>query len=91
MAEDDLTIELTRDQALVLSEWLSRVIGTAVFDGLVERDRAVWSPLYMIAGTLETSLVEVFAPDYATRVEAARERLLEMLSSGAHFENKPEK
>ncbi|WP_040833668.1 hypothetical protein [Nocardia brevicatena] len=79
MAEDDFTIELTRDQALVLSEWLSRVIGTAVFDGLVDRDRAVWSPLYTIAGALETSLVEVFTPDYVARVEAARERLLDSL------------
>lgn len=35
MAEDDFAIELTRDQALALSEWLSRVIGTAVFDGVV--------------------------------------------------------
>ncbi|MEV0392161.1 hypothetical protein [Polymorphospora rubra] len=79
MADDDFTIKLTRDQALVLSDWLYRKIGTAEFDGLVNRDRAVWSPLHQIAGTLETSLVEVFMPDYAGRLDAARERLLDSL------------
>lgn len=79
MAEDDFTIKLTRDQALVLSDWLDRMMGTAEFDSLVNQDRAVWSPLYRIAGTLETSLVEVFVPDYAARLDAARERLLDGL------------
>ena len=59
MTEDDFTIKLTRDQALVLSDWLDRMIGTAEFDGLVAQDRAVWSPIYKVSGTLETSLVEV--------------------------------
>ena len=60
MTENDFTIKLTRDQALVLSDWLDRMIGTAEFDGLVDQDRAVWSPIYKVSGTLETSLVEVF-------------------------------
>ncbi|MEU0554286.1 hypothetical protein [Dactylosporangium sp. NPDC006015] len=79
MAEDDFTIKLTRDQALVLSDWLDRIMGTAEFDSLVNQDRAVWSPLHRIAGTLETSLVEVFVPDYPARLDAARERLLDGL------------
>ncbi|GAA1529360.1 hypothetical protein GCM10009827_053270 [Dactylosporangium maewongense] len=79
MAEDDFTIKLTRDQALVLSDWLDRMMGTAEFDSLVNQDRAVWSPLYRIAGTLETSLVEVFVPDYPARLDAARKRLLDGL------------
>lgn len=79
MAKDDLTIVLTRDQALVLSHWLDRMMGTATFDGLVNQDRAVWSPVYMIAGALETSLAEIFMPDYGTRLEAARQRLLDAL------------
>lgn len=79
MTEDDFTIKLTRDQALVLSDWLDRMIGTAEFDGLVDQDRAVWSPIYKVSGTLETSLAEVFMPDYGARLDAARERLLDTL------------
>lgn len=79
MTDDDLTIKLTRDQALLLSDWLDRVIGTAEFDGVVNQDRAVWSPIHRIAGTLETSLEEIFMPDYDVRLAAARERLLDDL------------
>ncbi|NUW33812.1 hypothetical protein HTZ77_20570 [Nonomuraea sp. SMC257] len=79
MAEGEFTIKLTQDQALVLSDWLDRVIGTAEFGDLVGEDRAVWSPLHVIAGRLETSLVEVFMPDYSGRLAAARERLLQTL------------
>ncbi|OPG12325.1 hypothetical protein [Microbispora sp. GKU 823] len=79
MAEREFTINLTQDQALVLSDWLDRVIGTAEFDDLVGEDRAVWSPIHLIAGTLETSLVEVFMPDYSGRLDAARKRLLQTL------------
>ncbi|GAA1268078.1 hypothetical protein Psi02_09980 [Planotetraspora silvatica] len=79
MAEGDFTITLTRDQALVLSDWLYRVIGTAELDSLVGQDRAVWSPLHLIAGALETSLAEVFISDYGNRMSTARERLLDTL------------
>lgn len=79
MTEDEFTINLTRDQALVLSDWLYRMMGTAAFDGLVNQDRAVWSPVYQIAGALETSLVEVFMPDYNDRLQSARERLRDSL------------
>jgi hypothetical protein len=75
MSEADIAIELTRDQALVLSEWLYRVIGTEELDSLIGQDRAVWSPLHAISATLETSLVEVLMPDYKARLDAARERL----------------
>jgi hypothetical protein len=54
-------------------------MGTSAFDGLVDEDRAVWSPIYAIAGTLETSLAEVFMPDYSDRLHHARERLLNSL------------
>jgi hypothetical protein len=69
MAQDDFTIKLTRDQALVLPDWLHRMIGTAEFDSLVDREQAVWSPLHQIAGTLEASLAEIFMPDYAAIVD----------------------
>jgi hypothetical protein len=79
VADDDFTIKLTRDQAFVLSDWLYRMMGTPAFDNLVNEERAIWSPLYTIAGTLETSLVEVFMPDYSDRLYSARERLLDSL------------
>ncbi|MDI6105915.1 hypothetical protein QLQ12_45830 [Actinoplanes sp. NEAU-A12] len=79
MPDDELAIKLTRDQALVLSDWLDRMMGTAAFDNLVNEERAVWSPLYSIAGTLDKSLVEIFMPDYSGRLHNARERLLDSL------------
>jgi hypothetical protein len=51
-------------------------MGTQEFDAVVNRDRAVWSPLHRIAGTLETTIPEIFAKDYLTQLAAARERLL---------------
>jgi hypothetical protein len=81
VTEDGFTIKLTRDQAFVLSDWLYRMMmeNNPAFDELVNRDRAVWSPIYTISGALETSLAEVFMPDYSARLTAARERLLDTL------------
>ncbi len=79
MADDELTIKLTRDQGLVLSDWLDRMIGTAAFDDLVNEERAVWSPLYAIAGMLDKSLVEILMPNYSNRLHDAREQLLDSL------------
>jgi hypothetical protein len=76
MSGDHLLLRLSHDQALVLSDWLARVMGTQPFDTLVDEDPAVWSSLYAISGTLEMSLVDVVAPDYGTRLERARRRLL---------------
>jgi hypothetical protein len=88
VADDDFTIKLTRDQALVLSDWLDRMMGTPMFDNFVNEERAAWSPLYTIAGTLDTSLVEIFQSDYVDRLHHARERLLDDLGDigGPHIE-----
>lgn len=75
MAEE-FTINLSHDQALVLSHWLDEVMGSREFDAVVNRDRAVWSPLHRIAGTLETAIPGIFAQDYSSRLEVARARLL---------------
>lgn len=79
-----MTITFTRDQALVLSDWLHQAMYQSdVLDGLLTTDRAVWSPIYTLAGTLETTLAEIFMPDYGERLEAARQRLIvEMYGSG---------
>ena len=39
----------------------------------------MWSPLYRICGSLQSSLTEIFMPDYGARLDAARERLLDTL------------
>jgi hypothetical protein len=51
-------------------------MGTRIRD-LVNEDRAVWSPTHAIAGTMDTSLVEVFMPDCFDRLHNARKRLLD--------------
>ncbi|MET9695217.1 hypothetical protein ABZY81_43820 [Streptomyces sp. NPDC006514] len=71
-----ITIELTRDEALVLSDWLERVQMTNL-SRLVE-DEAVWAPIHRLAGTLDTALPEVFAE----RLAAARLRLLPSDNTG---------
>ncbi|PRX97730.1 hypothetical protein [Allonocardiopsis opalescens] len=75
---DDVTLSLTADQALVLSDWLDRAMHTAAFEAAVD-DRAVWSPLLSISAALDKRLVMVFDPAYRTRLEQARERLIEEL------------
>lgn len=67
-------VSLTHDQALVLSDGLDRVMHQKVFTQFVD-DRAVWSPLLRISGSLDTSLPEIFDPGYRERLSEARERL----------------
>jgi hypothetical protein len=73
--EDAVIIRLTHDQAFVLSDWLYHVMSQSDdLEGILH-DRAVWSPIYSISGALDTSLNEIFMPDYGVRLEAAKERL----------------
>ncbi|MEU9841755.1 hypothetical protein AB0C69_21295 [Actinomadura sp. NPDC048032] len=51
----------------MLSDWLDRMETNDEFDALVNEDRAVWSPILQISGTLATSLGEIFLPDYTAR------------------------
>ena len=73
---EKVTVTFSREQALVLSDWLDRMLGTQRFDALVDDDPAVWSPVYKLAGTLETTLPEIFAGDYGDRLNQARRELL---------------
>ncbi|WP_123451885.1 hypothetical protein [Streptomyces sp. PanSC19] len=81
MDEEPVIIKLTRDQAFVLSDWLYEVMMQSDKLDAIVPDRAVWSGIYAISGTLETTLPEVFMPDYAGRLEQARRRLLEAVGS----------
>ncbi|MFH9249382.1 hypothetical protein ACH4LK_28610 [Streptomyces lydicus] len=69
-----MQIELTGDQALVLSDWLNRVMHKE--DSNVVDDRAVWSALFKISGNLETGLPQIFDSAYSDQLEAARKRLI---------------
>ncbi|MET8581700.1 hypothetical protein ABZX39_12510 [Streptomyces collinus] len=73
MSDSQVTIKLTRDEALVLSHWLERLQMTDL--SRVVDDPAVWAPIHRIAGTLDNALPELLASDYDQRVEAARQRL----------------
>ncbi|MEY9858032.1 hypothetical protein ABH935_003645 [Catenulispora sp. GAS73] len=73
MVDEDVTIKLTSDEALVLSHWLDRLQMTDL--GQMIDDPAVWAPIHKISGTLDKSLPELFAADYDQRLSAARERL----------------
>ncbi|MGQ5652506.1 hypothetical protein ACUJ8H_21060 [Streptomyces sp. EKR5.2] len=70
-----MKIELTDDQALVLSDWMNRVMHREDFSTLVD-DRAVWSALFRISGMLETQLSSIFDSAYSERLDAARQRLI---------------
>ncbi|MEV0008443.1 hypothetical protein [Streptomyces sp. NPDC047973] len=81
MDEEPVIIKLTRDQAFVLSDWLYTVMMQSDKLDAIVPDRAVWSGIYAISGTLETTLPEVFMPDWAGRLDQARQRLLEVVGS----------
>ena len=55
-------LRLTADEALVMSDWIHRLQE----QGIPLSDDAVWMPLYRIGGMLDTTLPEIFAPDYMT-------------------------
>ena len=84
VTEEPISIKFTRDQALVLSDWLYQAMHRSeMLDDLLKTDRAVWSPIYAISGALDTALAEVFMPDYDERLKTARQRLLvEMYGPG---------
>ncbi|MEU5085158.1 MULTISPECIES: hypothetical protein [Streptomyces] len=73
MGDSQVTIKLTSDEALVLSDWLEKLQMTDL--SRVVDDPAVWAPIHRIAGTLDKSLPGLFAPDYDQQLEAARRRL----------------
>ncbi|MFI7060643.1 hypothetical protein ACIBL3_06650 [Kribbella sp. NPDC050124] len=79
MYDQPVTIQLTHDQALVLSDWLYEVTMESDQLSAIVTDRAVWSPLHTISGTLDKTLAEIFMPDYVDRLDAARRRLREAM------------
>lgn len=70
--ETNVRLELTGDEALVLSEFLQRFSNT---DSLKLEHQSEQRALWNLCCLLERSLVEPFMPNYDKLLEAARERL----------------
>ena len=69
---DDVTITLTADEAVVLFEFLSRFSGT---DKLAIEDQAEERALWNLCCIFEKSLVVPFDVSYLEVLQAARNRL----------------
>jgi hypothetical protein len=70
---NEISIGLSRDQALVLFEWLART-GSADQPAEFE-DQAEQRVLWDLESALESVLTEPFREDYRSLVETARARL----------------
>lgn len=70
MPAEELTITLSKDEAIVLFEFLARFNDKA--DDAVFEDQAEQRVLWDIESTLETKLSEPFYPNYASIVQQAR-------------------
>ncbi|MDJ1137353.1 hypothetical protein [Streptomyces iconiensis] len=74
--EPRITISLTPDEALVLSDWLERLQISELGDAV--DDPAVWAPLHRVAGTLDKALPALLARSPGSEAEhlaAAQARL----------------
>lgn len=74
-AGEPVEIQLTHDEALVLCDWLWKRDEDDALEALIEH----WSEqlvLWRIHALLEKTLPELFDPDYADLLAAARERLV---------------
>ena len=70
---DEISLGLSRDQALVLFEWLARTVAReqpAAFEDQAEQ-RVLWD----LEAALEKHLVEPLKSDYRELLEAARRRV----------------
>lgn len=73
-----VNVQLSRPAALVLDNLLARWWDTSQSPSSLSINHdAEWHALSVLAGALETQLVEPFMPDYLDRVEAARASLME--------------
>jgi hypothetical protein len=71
---DDMTIRLTKDEALVLFDWVHRAEAEDPARIAVEHPaerRALWN----LSALLESQLAEPFSSEWRDIVESARERL----------------
>jgi hypothetical protein len=69
---EDVTLNLTRDEAVVLFDWLVRFNADK---GRQFEDQAEQRVLWDLEASLESTLEEALRPDYAQIVAAARSRV----------------
>jgi len=72
MSNDEVSIKLTKDEAIVLFEFLSRYSDK---DSLNIEHQAEERALWNLESVFEKELSEPFSKDYGKLLEAARERL----------------
>ena len=72
MGNQDVSLKLTRAEALVLFEWLARH-DTAAAQRV--EDSAERKVLWNLEGQLEKALQELFDPNYSSLVEDARRKV----------------
>jgi hypothetical protein len=72
MAQEKVRLELSRDEALVLFEWLARFNKA---DGRDFEDQAEQRVLWDMEAKLESVLVEPFDPKYSELLAQARARV----------------
>jgi hypothetical protein len=79
MTSDDLVrVAITRDEALVLHEWLSRVVddeNARPIADAIDHDAEAWALAGLLA-LLERALPEPYEPGFEKRLAAARERIV---------------
>ena len=78
MSEDTISLELSRDEALVLFELIADY---SMQPELKLADPSERIALNLLAGAFEKTLVEPFRPDYLELVKEARTRLIERYGS----------
>jgi hypothetical protein len=72
MSEETVVLRLSKDEALVLFELLSRF---SAEERLEVKDRVEEQALWNLECLLEKELAEPFSPDYAKIIEEAKSRL----------------
>jgi hypothetical protein len=69
---EDVSIKLTREEALVLDGFFARFEET---EQLTMKHNAEYITLMRISAQLDKSLVEIFQPDYATKLSKAQQKV----------------
>jgi hypothetical protein len=72
MSQQSIQVTLTRDEALVLFEWLASLDEKQTFHLEEAEQKVVWR----IEGQLESLLTEVLAPDYREQLRIAKRNVL---------------
>ena len=77
MADDLVTLSISRDEAVVLQEWLARVVDDENAEGIadtLEDDAEVWA-LDAVLIVLEQALEEPLDPNFEKILKGARKRV----------------